>query len=139
MRRPKWLTIDVLFLLCALPLCACILAVLTASSSGSSSKVTKAHLGCQNLAQVSEAYREHEGNGKREFPRDLSDLHRPPWGGPSLLRHGEEELVDPWGNRYQIEQRRFSDGTEFILVRTTAPDGVPISQFGIGKNAEPRK
>lgn len=55
-----------------------------------------------------------------------------PFGGSSFLRHGAEGLIDPWEKRYEMERQQKPDGTAFILVKTTAPDGTLITQFGIG-------
>jgi hypothetical protein len=115
--------------------------ILTAFScdSGFDAKKCKAQLECQSLATAIEAYGNDPKNTKEELPRTPTDLVQPPWGGSSFLRDGERDLQDPWGNPYQFERVTRKDGTEYILVKTTTPDGTPISQFGIGeKNAAPR-
>src|SRR5687768_11782014 len=68
-------------------------------------KPAKAQLGCKSLAMAIEKYVENEANTKHEFPTTLHDLVEPPFGGPSFLRHGEEELLDPWGKPYEMERR----------------------------------
>jgi len=98
-------------------------------------KQTKAQLGCGQVAMDIETYVEHPANTKKELPRAFADLLQPPLGGPSLLKYGAEALNDPWGNPYQFEHRQFTDGREYILIWTTAPNGIPISQFGFGKNS----
>jgi hypothetical protein len=139
MRRPKWLTPGTLLVLFALLLGAGVLSEISAPIASPDTKELKAHLGCQSLAYACEAYRDHERNEKHEFPRALGDLLHPPWGGSTFLKSGEADLVDPWGSQFQLEQREFADGTKFVLIRTKSPDGTPITQFGIGQNAEPRK
>jgi hypothetical protein len=99
---------------------------------------SRAHLQCLNLSQACEAYHQHPKNAKHEYPRTPTDLHQPPWGGPSFLKNGTADLLDPWGKEYQFEIRKKDvDGTEYLLVKTTAPDGMPISNFGFGQKAEP--
>jgi hypothetical protein len=104
----------------------------------SDAKESKAQLGCMVLATAIEAYVASPENPKREFPRSLPDLLQPPFGGPSFLRNGHADLMDPWGMPYRFERVRRRDGTEYLLVTTTAPDGTPMSQHGVGKNAAPR-
>jgi hypothetical protein len=90
------------------------------------------------VATAVEAYVYNEANKKHEFPRTLEDLINPPFGGPPFLRNGKYDLVDCWGTPYEMDRIRKADGTEDVLVKTTAPDGTPISQFGIGPSACPR-
>jgi hypothetical protein len=108
------------------------------TSRGYDAKQAKAQLGCQGLATAIETYTEHKANTKHELPRALSELLNPPFGVPSFLRNGEADLLDPWGKPYEMELKKRSDESDYILVYTTVPDGTPISQFGIGKNSVPR-
>lgn len=101
-------------------------------------KKTKAQLGCQQLATAIDFYI-HSPSSQRSQLRTLNELDQPPSGGPSLLRNGPADLLDPWGNPYQMELKKFADGREYYLITTTAPDGTPISQFGIGPNAAPAR
>lgn len=104
----------------------------------SETQKSKAQLYCTSIAFAIEAYTNHPDNKQHEQPTALRELLQPPFGGPSFLRNGEAELLDPWGKPYEMERVRKADGTEIILVKTTAPDGTPISQFGIAGNAQPR-
>jgi general secretion pathway protein G len=97
------------------------------------------HLGCRSVAMAVEAYIHNEANKNHEFPRTLDDLIHPPFGGPPFLRNGNEDLLDCWGKPYEMERVRKADGTEYVLVKTTAPDGTSISQFGIGPSAQPKR
>lgn len=97
-----------------------------------------AHRHCQNLAQAAEAFNLNAAN-ESGYPRTLKELVMPPFGGPSFLRNGERDLIDPWGNPYQLEPFQRADGTEVPLVLCFGPDKVPISQFGIGDKARPLK
>jgi hypothetical protein len=106
--------------------------------TGFNARQSRAQLGCKFVEQAIEAYTEHEDNLKHEFPATLDALVHPPWGGSSFLKYGASDLIDPWGKPYEMERVRLPDGTEFILVKATDPDGTPISQFGIGTNARPK-
>jgi len=112
-----------------------VLAILTTRPIGD--KKYSAQLGCKSLKAAIEAYIDCPANVKHEFPTKLNDLVEPPFGGPPFLRNGSADLVDPWGKPYQMERARRPDGGEYIHVTMTAPDGTPISQFGIGANAQP--
>ena len=100
-------------------------------------KKSKAQLGCKSLANVIDAYISHEANTKHDPPAALRDLVHPPFGGSSFLRDGDKDLLDPWGKPYEMERFRRSDGSDNILVKTTALDSTPITQFGIGPSARP--
>jgi hypothetical protein len=80
-------------------------------------------------------YTKHPDNPKHELPTKLEDLLRPLFGGPSLLPNGSADLIDPWGKPYQSERARRSNGTEYLLIKTTTLNGRPISQFGIGSES----
>lgn len=97
----------------------------------------KAQLGCASLEQAISEYIQHEANTTHELPAHLNDLLKPPFGSKPFLERGDSELIDPWGNPYQMDRARKPNGAKFVLVKTTAPDGTPISQFGIGPNATP--
>jgi general secretion pathway protein G len=104
---------------------------------GSDAGETKAVLICKNLAYAAEAYLDHPANTDRRLPDRVGDLFRPPWGGPSLYRDGAEEPLDPWDNPFRMEHRRTPDGTDYLLIWTAKPDGTKISQFGVGRMADP--
>ncbi len=101
-----------------------------------------AQLSCQTVDKAIKAYQINPQNPGQTYeerlPEKQIDLVKPFGGTASLLEAGERELIDPWGKRYEFERRTRADGTVFIVVRTTAPDGTPISQYGIGEHAEPR-
>jgi cell division septation protein DedD len=98
----------------------------------------QAHRHCQALAQAAEAFNLSPANA-HGYPRTLKELLTPPFGGPSFLRNGVRDLVDPWGKPYQLEPLVRDDGTETVLVLCFGPDNIPISQFGIGDKARPQK
>lgn len=99
---------------------------------------TAAMAGCKNIATACEAFMSNPGNPEGVGPSGLQDLIKPPFGGPSYLRNGQGDTVDPWGKAYNIQQTQRSDGTTYFLVTTTASDGTPISQFGIGPASQPK-
>jgi hypothetical protein len=139
MRRPKWLNGDVTFLVC-LVLCLEIVVLVGAGISsmpaGYDAKKARAHLGCKALAQATEAYFQNTSSSETKLDT-LSDLLHPQFGGSSFLRNGQSDLIDPWGKPYEMERLKKSNGDPFILIKTTAPDGILITQFGIGKIAQP--
>lgn len=118
-------------------LVGCSVWALSTSSPGANGKQGRAQLACKDLETAIEAYIQHPANTKHEFPTTLNDLFEPPFGGRPFLRNGRDDLIDPWGKPYEMERVKRSDGTEYALVKTTAPDGTPISQHGIGENAKP--
>jgi hypothetical protein len=104
--------------------------------------LSKAQLGCATLARAIVGWQisnigpgATDDNRLPESPRDLLKTVN----GKVLLENGEADLYDPWGKPYEFELRYRADGTPFIVVRTTAPDGTLITQYGIGRNAEPRE
>jgi hypothetical protein len=102
-------------------------------------KKSKAHLGAKALAMAIDVYVNNPSSMDIAFPTSLNDLlHSPAHEGRSLLRNGIGDLLDPWGQPYQMRRAQRADGREYAIVFTTAPDGTPISQFGIGEAATPK-
>jgi hypothetical protein len=101
-------------------------------------KRTAAVAGCKNIATACDAYSANPANPEGTKPNEIGDLLQPPFGGPSYLRNREADTKDPWGKPYQIRPQKRADGSEYVLVTTTTPDGTPISQFGIGEKATPK-
>jgi hypothetical protein len=91
----------------------------------------RAQLQCKSLETAVEAYRANPQSGN-QYPQQLQELLSPPFGGTSFLKNGQDDLVDPWGNPYQIQLIEGQDGAQLPLVFTRAPDNTPISQFGAG-------
>jgi hypothetical protein len=109
------------------------------ASPGIDAKASKSQLTCQELAFAADAYMNQPANPDHQLPTCVGDLIHPPWGGPSLYRHGAEEPRDPWGNPFRMEHRQMPDGSRYLLFWAAKPDGTRISQFGIGRTAEPRQ
>lgn len=122
-RRAKWLVIAGLALVVGLEL-----ATVWGSRPSPNARHSRAQLQCKNLArQVDEA---EQKTGR--WPENLQDLLTPAFGNGSLLKNGPEDLTDPWGQPYQLSYYFGADGKKTPLVHTTAADGTPISQYGIG-------
>jgi len=108
---------------------------------------SKAQLGCTQIATAIEAFcNSPQASWPKEWqdsqskaPRTLRDLAHPPHGGSSYLRNGDADTVDPWGKPFQLNVVTNPDGSAYLLITTTAPDGTPISQHGIGEAATPRE
>ncbi|MBP3954670.1 hypothetical protein J8F10_05155 [Gemmata sp. G18] len=66
------------------------------------------------------------------MPVSVADLNVPPFREASFLPNGKSDTIDPWGKTYRLTLVHQPDGIKCVLVQTTAPDGVQISQFGIG-------
>jgi general secretion pathway protein G len=131
-RRAGFTLLEVLVVVAILVILAGVATIATTSYLENAKK-SKAHLGCKGLAQAIESYTINPANPEGSFPNQLGDLLQPPFGGTSLLRNGPDDLMDPWGHQYQMQLQTRADGTQYVMVMTQAPDGTPISQFGIGQ------
>jgi general secretion pathway protein G len=106
-------------------------------------KKTQAQLQCKSLAEACEAYYLNPQSGN-SYPTSWQDL-LVPFGGTggsiSFLKNGQRDITTPWPTspnpQYQLQVVNNSDGSSIPLVTCTAPDGTPISQFGIGQLAQP--
>jgi general secretion pathway protein G len=143
-RRTAFTLLEVLVVVAILVILATVATVATTRYIEDAKKA-KAQLGCQGLATAIEAYMNSPSNpgltDQDKLPQSPNDLVQPSFGGPSFLRNGQADTIDPWGKPYQFKPTtRPTDQTMYILVSTTAPDQsqTPISQFGIGPNAVPK-
>jgi hypothetical protein len=102
----------------------------------------RAYLDCLALSAAIEVYMNHPRNlgetDQEKMPPNLKVLHNQPFGETSFLLRGEADTFDPWGQVYQFKLVKRTNGMAFPLVFTTALDGTPISQYGIGENSKPR-
>jgi hypothetical protein len=100
-------------------------------------KKEQAEADCKRLANAVAAYAANAANlGTTEdelLPLTLRELTKPKFGGQSFLKHGLDDLKDPWGNEYMLAKAQRHDGAAGFWVLTVAPDGIAISQFGIGE------
>lgn len=103
--------------LCALPLPALV----------EKAKEDKARRGCQSVVFACEAYQNHPQNKTGEYPAKLAELVKPPFGGPSFLRNGKDDLIDPWGNAFQyaVEKNKKGELKVFVWTERTV-DGKPM-------------
>ena len=140
-RRSAFTLLEVLVVVAILVILATVATIATTKYIEEAKK-SKAQLGCTTLDKAIKAYVMSSQNPgvleEEKLPSGPGDLVSPFGGAASFLDNGPADIVDPWGKPYQFERRVKPDQTVFILVRTTAPDGTPISQYGIGLNAEPK-
>jgi hypothetical protein len=92
-----------------------ILVTVLTTRYGGDSKTYWAIFHVQGILVSCEAYRENPASGNR-YPADLSELHNPPFGGPSFLHNGEQDLIDPWGNPYRYAVVKSRKGGPEIYV-----------------------
>jgi general secretion pathway protein G len=134
-RRSAFTLLEVLVVVAILVILASVATVATTRYLEDAKK-TRAQLGCRGIAQAIEAYKTAPGNPMNEDPTSLQDLLTPPFGGTGFLKNGQEDLIDPWNQPYQMTQFQQGDGSVIIQVFTRSTnDQVPISQFGIGPNS----
>jgi general secretion pathway protein G len=141
-RRSAFTLLEVLVVVAILVILATVATIATTKYIEEARK-SKAQLGCTTLDKAIKTYVMSSSNPgvteEEKLPTSPQDLVTPFGTNTSYLDNGPADTVDPWGKPYQFERRTRSDGqTMFILVHTTAPDGTPISQFGIGPNANPK-
>jgi general secretion pathway protein G len=129
-RRAGFTLLEVLVVVAILVILSTVAVVATARYLEDARK-NRAQLQCRSLASTIEAYYLNPQSGNK-YPESLEQLLQPPFGGTSLLKNGQEDLTDPWGKRYQVQMIQGQDGADMPLVFTTAGDGTPISQYGVG-------
>ncbi len=140
-RRSAFTLLEVLVVVAILVILATVATVATTRYIEEARK-TKAQLGCVTIDKAIKAYMTSTSNpgltDDEKLPNAPEDLIRPFGSASSFLEGGQNDLTDPWGKRYDFERRNREDGTPYIVVKTKAPDGTPISQYGVGPNSEPR-
>jgi general secretion pathway protein G len=129
-RRGGFTLLEVLVVVAILVILSTVAVVATTRYLEDARK-SRAQLQCQSLAQTIESYYLNPQSGN-QYPENLNQLLQPPFGGTSLLKNGEADLIDPWGQQYQVQFVQGDDGAMQPRVYTTAKDGTPISQFGAG-------
>jgi general secretion pathway protein G len=132
-RRAAFTLLEVLVVVAIIVILASVATVATTRYLEDAKK-TKAQLNCKAISQAIEAYKINPANTMQEPPTDLGQLINPPFGGTGLLKNGQEDLMDPWGQQYQFKDVAQGDNSSTTLVFTFAKDGTntPISQYGIG-------
>ncbi len=106
---------------------------------GTPDRIQSAIVGCLRLSHACESYRRAAENTKGEYPRALSDLLNPPWGGPAYLKDVEHDLFDPWNELFMLSYDTDANGREYPLIWTVSRNGEFISQFGIGPQARSKR
>ncbi|HUR54264.1 MAG TPA: hypothetical protein VMZ71_09040 [Gemmataceae bacterium] len=131
MRKPVRMLVTV-----AVVIAGGVLFLYLTAPAGQNAKLSKAQLGAKSLAFACEAY-SLQPDSKGRFPNSLTDLVDPPLKGAPLLKNGKQDLIDPWGKPYTYALRTLPDGEQAPFIFTTTPDGVAVSQYGVGTQAQP--
>jgi general secretion pathway protein G len=129
-RRSGFTLLEVLVVVAILVILSTV-AVVATSRYLEDARKNRAQLQCKSLETVIQSYYLNPQSGN-QYPESLQQLLQPPFGGTSLLKNGESDLIDPWGKPYQVQFTTGPDGAQMPLVHTTAPDQTPISQYGVG-------
>ena len=129
-RRAGFTLLEVLVVVAILVILSTVAVVATTSYLENARK-SRAQLQCKSLASACEAYYLNPQSGN-QYPENLQQLLMPFGSGASLLKNGQDDLTDPWGNQYQYQLIGNPDGTQQPLVHTQARDGTQISQYGVG-------
>jgi general secretion pathway protein G len=132
-RRAAFTLLEVLVVVAILVILAGVGVVATTRYLEDARK-SKAQMACQGIYQAMENYKNNPANTTNDYPSSLGELINPSIGGTGFLKNGQQDLIDPWGQQYQMQQTQMGDGTAGVIVFTHARDGTntPISQFGIG-------
>jgi hypothetical protein len=81
-------------------------------------KEKQAELSAFAIRQACAAYHLTPANATGDFPSALVDLVKPPFGGPSFLKDGAKDLLDPWGKQYKFTVAKDEKGEERAYVWT---------------------
>jgi general secretion pathway protein G len=138
-RRSGFTLMEVLVVVAILVILATIAAVAVPKQLNEAKKGT-AVTQCSTIEKAIQAYSISSANpgvsDEERLPTQPMDLVTPQWNdgaqAQSFLPDGDKSLYDPWGKMYQFNLRQRADGTPYILVYTSAPDGTPITQHGVG-------
>jgi general secretion pathway protein G len=136
-RRAGFTLLEVLVVVAILVILAGVGVVATTSYLEKARK-NQAQLQCKSLANACETYYLDPQSGGN-YPENLQQLLQP-FGGTagagSLLKNGERDLINPWGQPYSYQVGAKPDGTPWPEVFTVSPDGVRINQNGVGQMAQ---
>ena len=133
-RRAGFTLLEVLVVVAILVILSTVAVVATTRYLEDARK-NRAQLQCKSLAQTIDAYYLNP-QSNNQYPESLQQLVQPPFGGTSMLKNGQSDLIDPWGQQYQVQFTTGPDGAQMPLVHTVAPDQTPISQYGVGQNSK---
>lgn len=136
-RRAGFTLLEVLVVVAILVILSTVAVVATTRYLEDARK-SRAQLQCKSLQSACEAYYLNSQSGNN-YPQQLTDLLNP-FGGTggtaSLLKNGQQDLIDPWNNQYQYTVETMGDGSQQPRIFTIARDGTPISEKGIGQQAQ---
>lgn len=134
-RRSGFTLLEVLVVVAILVILATVASIAVTRNLDDARK-SKAQLQAAAIAKAMEQYYINTNSGN-QYPTTMQELVTPPWGGTSFLNDPQADMTDPWGQQFQIQQAQATDNSQQgkPLVWTKAPDGIPISQHGIGPNA----
>ena len=138
-RRSAFTLLEVLVVVAILVILATIASVAVTRNLDDARK-SQAHLKAAAIAKAMESYYINPGSNNT-YPTSMQELRQPPWGGTSFLTDPQNDPLTPWNNQeFAIEMTVASDGSAQgkPYVHTQAPDGTPVSNFGIGDKAMPR-
>lgn len=135
-RRAGFTLMEVLVVVAILVILASV-AIIAVPRYIDDARKNQALLRAQALGQACESYNLNSANDSG-YPQALNALLTPPFGGPSFLKNGQKDLVDPWNKAFDYQVITRADQTQAPYITTTAPDGTLISNFGIGEKATPQ-
>jgi hypothetical protein len=110
MKRLRWVVLALIAVVAV--------ALVTAATTryDGETRTYRATLQSRQILTACEAYRENPDNPQRKFPSALPELVNPPFGGPSFLKNGAEDLRDPWGNFYRYAVVTRDNGEQEVYV-----------------------
>jgi general secretion pathway protein G len=139
-RRSAFTLMEVLVVVAILVILAGV-AIIAVPRYLEDARKARAHTQAVSIAQACEAYAANAANPLagtgNSYPTSAQELIQPSFGGQSYLKNGLQDLITPWGQQFTLEPAPKSDGSYYMLVLTKAPDGTPVSNFGIGPKAQP--
>lgn len=134
-RRAAFTLLEVLVVVAILVILAGVATVATTKYLEDARK-NSAVLQCKTIANACESFMLDPNSGGN-YPQSVQELISPHWGGGSFLKDPQKDSVDPWGKTFILEPKILdgSNSNLTMVVRTTARDGTPISNFGTGQNS----
>src|SRR5437868_4314783 len=100
-RRAAFTLLEVLVVVAILVILATVASVAIMRNLDDAKK-SKAQLQAATIAKACEQYYlnpQSQGN----YPQNLQELVTPPWGGSAFLSDGMNDLIDPWGQQFQMQ------------------------------------
>ncbi len=120
------------------PTAALVFACPLVAAADEAADEQKARLACESILTACEAFQTCPQNEKAAPPTVLMELVKPPFGGPSYLRNGAADLLDPWGNMLHYAVARNEKGELRAYVWSERTVGGKTKVVGT-KPPEPKK